>query len=38
MQAVAARAIFGEVDLTGKLPVSLPGLYPAGHGLVLKKK
>jgi len=37
MQTVAARAIFGEVDLTGKLPVSLPGLYPAGHGLVLKK-
>jgi len=37
MQSVAARAIFGEVDLTGKLPVSLPGLFPAGHGLVLKK-
>jgi len=38
MQAVAARAIFGEVELSGKLPVSLPDLYPAGHGLVLKKK
>jgi len=38
MQTVAARAIFGEIDLTGKLPVSLPGLYPAGHGLVLKKR
>jgi beta-N-acetylhexosaminidase len=37
-QAVAGRAIFGEADLTGKLPVSIPGLFPAGHGLVLRKK
>jgi beta-N-acetylhexosaminidase len=36
-QAVAARAIFGEIELSGKLPVSLPGLFPAGHGLRLKK-
>ena len=37
MQAVAARALYGEIELTGKLPVSLPGLFPAGHGLHLKK-
>ncbi len=37
MQAVAARALYGEIELRGKLPVSLPGLFPAGHGLHLKK-
>jgi beta-N-acetylhexosaminidase len=30
-QEIAARALFGEMDLRGKLPVSMPGLYPAGH-------
>jgi beta-glucosidase-like glycosyl hydrolase len=33
-QRAAMRAAFGEIRLTGRLPVSLPGLYPAGHGLV----
>jgi beta-N-acetylhexosaminidase len=37
-QEAAARAIFGESDIEGRLPVSIPGLYPAGHGLTLKKK
>lgn len=32
-QEVAARAICGEIDITGRLPVSIPGLFPAGHGL-----
>jgi beta-N-acetylhexosaminidase len=36
-QEVAARAVFGEIDVSGKLPVSLPGLYPAGQGIALKK-
>ena len=36
-QQIAARALFGELDITGKLPVSLPGLYPAGHGIQLRK-
>jgi beta-N-acetylhexosaminidase len=36
-QSVAARAIAGELDVTGKLPVSIPDLYPIGHGLELKK-
>lgn len=29
----AVRAITGEIAITGKLPVSLPGLFPLGHGL-----
>ena len=36
-QDVAARAVFGEIDVTGRLPVSLPGLFPAGQGIDLKK-
>jgi beta-N-acetylhexosaminidase len=29
----AIKAITGEIPFKGKLPVSLPGLYPVGHGL-----
>jgi beta-N-acetylhexosaminidase len=29
----AVRAIAGEIPITGKLPISLPGLFPLGHGL-----
>ena len=34
----AARALFGEIDIQGKLPVSIPELYPIGHGLTVPKK
>lgn len=37
-QEIAARALFGEMDVRGKLPVSMPGLYPAGQGLTLDKR
>jgi beta-N-acetylhexosaminidase len=37
-QEIAARALFGEMDIKGRLPVSMPGLYPAGHGLTLEKR
>jgi beta-N-acetylhexosaminidase len=37
-QALAARALAGELDITGKLPVAIPDFYPVGHGLELKKK
>ena len=37
-QEAAARAVCGEVDIEGRLPVSIPGLFPVGHGLVIKKK
>ncbi len=32
MQALA-RAMFGQIQFHGHLPVSIPGLYPIGHGL-----
>ncbi len=34
-QRATARALFGEIEIHGKLPVSLPGLYPRGHGLTI---
>ncbi len=37
-QRAAAKALLGEIEITGKLPVSLPGLYPRGHGLSLSKQ
>jgi len=37
-QDLAARALVGEMDLGGKLPVSIPDLYPVGHGIVFKKR
>jgi beta-N-acetylhexosaminidase len=36
-QRSAVKALFGEIDIVGKLPVSIPGVYPIGHGLKLKK-
>jgi beta-N-acetylhexosaminidase len=37
LQQAAARAILGQIDVTGKLPISLPGLYPRGTGIQLKR-
>jgi len=37
-QEVAVEAVCGEIDITGRLPVSIPGLYPAGHGVLLKAR
>jgi beta-N-acetylhexosaminidase len=37
LQEAAARALAGEIDVTGKLPISLPGLYPRGTGIQLKR-
>lgn len=37
-QIAAAKAIFGEIEIKGKLPVSIPDLFPLGHGLLLPKK
>jgi beta-N-acetylhexosaminidase len=37
-QEAAAKAVFGEIDVSGRLPVSIPGLYPLGHGIDLPKK
>lgn len=32
-ERAAVRAILGEIPFTGRLPISLPGMYPIGHGL-----
>lgn len=37
LQRAAARAILGTQDITGHLPISLPGLHPRGTGIQLKK-
>jgi beta-glucosidase-like glycosyl hydrolase len=36
LQQATARAVLGEIDVVGKLPISLPGLYPRGTGIQLK--
>jgi Beta-glucosidase-related glycosidases len=36
LQQAAARAVLGEIDVVGKLPISLLGLYPRGTGIQLK--
>ena len=33
MQIAALNALFGEAPISGRLPVSIPGLYARGHGL-----
>jgi beta-N-acetylhexosaminidase len=37
LQQAVARALLGEIDVVGKLPISLPGLYPRGTGIQLQK-
>ena len=36
LQQAAALALVGEIDISGKLPISLPGLYPRGTGIQMK--
>jgi beta-N-acetylhexosaminidase len=36
LQQATARALLGEIDITGRLPISLPGLYPRGTGIQVK--
>lgn len=38
LQQATVRALMGQIDVTGKLPISLPGLYPRGTGIQLKRK
>ena len=33
MQTAAARALFGEAPITGRLPVTIPGMHARGEGL-----
>jgi beta-N-acetylhexosaminidase len=37
LQQAVARALMGEIDVVGRLPISLPGLYPRGTGIQVKK-
>jgi CubicO group peptidase (beta-lactamase class C family) len=37
-QRAVMSAIFGEQAVTGKLPVTLPDLYPYGHGLQMGRR
>lgn len=37
-QRAAAKALLGEIGINGKLPVTLPGLFPRGHGLQVEKR
>jgi beta-N-acetylhexosaminidase len=36
LQQAAARALLGEIDVVGRLPISLPGLYARGTGIQLR--
>ena len=36
LQRAAARALLGRIEITGRLPISLPGLYPRGTGIQVK--
>lgn len=36
LQQAAARALVGEIDVTGRLPITLPKLYARGTGIQLK--
>jgi beta-N-acetylhexosaminidase len=36
LQRAAARSLAGRAGFTGRLPISLPGLYPRGTGIQLK--
>ena len=36
LQQATARGVLGQIDITGKLPISLPGLYVRGTGIQLK--
>lgn len=37
-QTAAVQAAFGEIDIEGKLPVSIPDLFSSGHGIRIKRK
>ena len=37
-QASAVRALFGEIDITGRLPVTIKGFYDYGWGLEIRGK
>jgi beta-N-acetylhexosaminidase len=36
LQRAMAQALLGQIDITGRLPISLPGMYQRGVGIQLK--
>jgi beta-N-acetylhexosaminidase len=38
LQRASARALLGSQDVTGRLPISLPGLHPRGTGIQFSKQ
>ena len=38
LQDAAAEGLLGRMDIKGRLPISLPGLYPRGTGIQLKAR
>jgi beta-N-acetylhexosaminidase len=36
LQQATARALLGQIEVNGRLPISLPGLYPRGAGMEMK--
>jgi beta-N-acetylhexosaminidase len=36
-EAAAVKAVFGEIPIQGRLPVTIPGLAAAGHGIQLQR-
>ncbi len=38
LQEATAEAVLGQHDVSGRLPISLPGLYPRGTGIQLKAR
>jgi beta-N-acetylhexosaminidase len=37
-QRAVAKALLGQIEINGRLPVSLPSLYQRGHGLRVEKR
>ena len=37
-ERAAAKALAGEIPIGGRLPISLPGMFPVGHGLTRAAK
>jgi beta-N-acetylhexosaminidase len=36
LQEAAARALLSKIDITGRLPITLPGLYKRGAGIQIQ--
>jgi len=36
IELAAVRALAGDAPISGKLPITLPGSFPIGHGLTRK--